>query len=376
MRSGIGSSQCSLPNALLAGISGYTELALREPLLPELARQFLRNVKELSDRAARLTSDMLAYARRPDLRRQPVSMEELLRSTAELVGRTLKLEVKLDLPLRTGGPPLVAAVSAEEMRHALLNLTMNARDALETPAPIVYGLRQELLALAKAGFPSDIPPGDYVVLEVADSGCGMAPEVLGQALDPFFTTKEVGSGTGLGLSLVARIMEGHNGILNIESSAGQGTRVSLYLPRWIETLGTPQEQPPFTWGEVLEPESTPGRRVLVVDDEQAVRDVVRRFLEIAGHEVTCASSGPEGVAWVAAGNPVDLVILDLMMPKEDGLGTFQRLRQVRADLPVLLCTGQPADDPSLQLPPDGLVGIMRKPFRMTELWYAVRQALR
>ena len=200
--------------------------------------------------------------------------------------------------------------------------------------------------------------------------------MLAQALDPFFTTKEVGRGTGLGLSLVTRIMEGHNGILNLESAPGRGTRVSMYLPRWVETSSTTQDVQPFSRGEVLEPETTPGRRVLVVDDEQAVRDVVRRFLEIAGHEVTCASSGPEGVAWVAAGNPVDLVILDLMMPKEDGLSTLQKLRQIRLDLPVLLCTGQHAEDPGFQLPPDGLVGIVRKPFRMTELWYAVRQALK
>src|SRR5262245_42338154 len=304
-------------NNLLAGISGYTELALREPGLPGLVRDFLDNVKGLAERAARLTSDMLAYARRPDLRRQPTSMEEVLRATAEFVTRTLKVEVALDLRRRPGDPPLVAAVAADELRQALINLALNARDALERPFPIVFRLSRALLAEEKPAFPANVPPGDYVVLEVADLGCGMAPEVLGQALDPFFTTKEVGRGTGLGLPLVLRIVEAHHGFLNIESAPGQGTCVGLYLPRWAEADRPGADGQAFRGGEVLEPEALPGHRILVVDDEDAVRDVVRRFLEIAGHQVTCVSSGAEAVAWVAAGRPADLVVLDLMMPGED-----------------------------------------------------------
>src|SRR5262249_52926811 len=132
----------------------------------------------------------------------------------------------------------------------------------------------------------------------------------------------------------------------------------------------------FAGGEVLEPEVLPGRRILVVDDEDAVRDVVRRFLEIAGHQVTCVSSGAEAVAWVAAGRPAALGGLDLVVPGGDGGTTYGQLRQLRADLPVLLCTGQLSDDPALKALRDGPVGLVRKPFRMTELWYAVRQALK
>jgi CheY-like chemotaxis protein len=128
-------------------------------------------------------------------------------------------------------------------------------------------------------------------------------------------------------------------------------------------------------GLVLEPESAPGFDILVVDDEEAVLDVVRRFLQIAGHTVTCVTSGQEAIELVRDGKPVDLVILDLMMPRENSATTFQRLRERRPDLPVLLCTGLIRDDAPAKLIEAGAAGLLRKPFRMTELWHAVKQAL-
>jgi CheY-like chemotaxis protein len=127
--------------------------------------------------------------------------------------------------------------------------------------------------------------------------------------------------------------------------------------------------------EVLEPESTPGRSILVIDDEEAVLDVVRRFLQIAGHRVTCATSLHDGLDLLGGPNGVDLVILDLMMPREDALSNFNALRQRRPGIPVLLCTGLPQADPAPELLRNGAVGLLRKPFRMNELWYAVKQGL-
>src|SRR5262249_8283994 len=158
------------------------------------------------------------------------------------------------------------------------------------------------------------PPGDYVLLQVEDEGGGMPPEVLNQALDPFFTTKEVGKGSGLGLPVVFGIVQGHQGVLTIDSVAGRGTCVSLYLPRLARGPGAGRRPARARDAGVVEPEAAPGRSILVVDDEEAVLDVVRRFLEIAGHRVTCAASGRAALERLAAGGPTDLVILDLMMP--------------------------------------------------------------
>jgi PAS domain S-box-containing protein len=366
-------------NNLLAGIQGYASLALREPGLTEPLREFLNFIVSLSDRAAGLTRQLLAFARKPALSRQPTRMEDLVRGTAELVTRTLHHEVRLEVePRDPGGEALTALADFNQLQQALVNLALNARDALAEAAPIVFRLRRALLAGERVAFPDHVPAGDYVVLEVVDTGCGMSPEVLSQALDPFFTTKEVGRGTGLGLPLVFGIVHGHQGFLTIESVPGQGTCVALYLPRLAgpAAVGGPGA---FEVGQVLEPESGPGRTILVVDDEEAVLDVVRRFLEIAGHTVLGAGTEKEALDLLGGGQAVDLIILDLMMPRAEGErsgdATFERLRQRFPGVPVLLCTGLLHTDKAPGLLQAGAAGLLRKPFRMNELWYAVAQAL-
>jgi two-component system cell cycle sensor histidine kinase/response regulator CckA len=296
--------------------------------------------------------------------------------------------VALDLAsLAADGQPLFVEADANQLQQVLVNLALNARDAVtergvlkgEAPAAgdgaaITFRLRHVVLAAERPAFPQHVPPGDYLLVQVADRGAGMTPEVLTQALDPFFTTKDVGRGTGLGLSMVFGIVQGHQGYLTIDTHPGQGTCVSLYLPRQRDEAEFVLAEPP-PGSELVEPEAVAGRSILVVDDEEAVLDVVRRFLQIAGHRVTCATSGQEALDLLAGGKSVDLVILDLMMPREDPTATFQRLRQRRPGVPVLFCTGLPQSDPVPALLSQPSVGIIRKPFRMNELWYSVKQAL-
>ena len=377
-------------NNLLAGISGYATLALREPGLTDSAREFTRNVLTLADRAARLTRQLLTYARKPELLRRPMALRDLVAGTAEMVRRTLWSEVGLEVAdAGPDGRPLAVVGDVNQLQQALVNLALNARDAVLTRRDeeakkggstadalgITFRLRHAAFEDPLSAFPQNVPPGDYAVLEVVDQGRGMTPEVLQQSIDPFYTTKEVGQGTGLGLSVVFGIVQGHQGYTTIESEPRRGTRVVLYLPR-LDTAAVPDPSPQgFEAGQVVEPETTPRRTILVVDDEEAVLDVVRRFLEIAGHEVAAVTSGEEAVEYLRRGGRADLVILDLMMPREDGAATFRRLRQIRAAVPVLVCTGLPQADPAPPPLAEGAAGILRKPFRMNELWYAVRQAL-
>jgi PAS domain S-box-containing protein len=361
-------------NNLLAGIQGYAALGLREPGLTPALKEFLQYVVQLTDRAANLTRQLLAYARKPALSRQPTRMEKLVRGTADLVRHTLRLEVELAVQEEgPGGEPLSALADANQLQQVLVNLALNARDAMSQPAPITFGLRHLPLERELPAFPENVPPGDYVLLEVKDRGQGMTPDVLSQALDPFFTTKDVGQGTGLGLPVAFGIVHGHQGFLTIDTEPGRGTTVGLYLPRLIGAVAA--AQPDFETGQVLEPESGPRRTILVVDDEEAVLDVVRRFLEIAGHQVLCAPTGAEALAVLDEGQAVDMVILDLMIPREEGSVTFTALRQRRPGLPVLLCTGLLQSDPAPQLLKEERVGLLRKPFRMNELWYAVNRSL-
>jgi PAS domain S-box-containing protein len=372
-------------NNLLAGINGYAYLGLREPDAGPTLREFLQNIVDLSERAATLTRQLLAFARKPALsrRRQPIA--DLVRNTADLIMRTLHKELALEMPTDEAAATLLVEADANQLQQAIVNLVLNARDALadrespdeETPAQpaMLMRLRHVVVHHEVVAFPQHVPPGDYVVLEVEDRGAGMPAQVLTQALDPFFTTKDVGQGTGLGLPMVFGIVQGHHGFLTIDSTAGRGTRVAIYLPRLIEPGGAADASGATYDTEVVEPESTPGQSILVIDDEAAVLDVVRRFLQIAGHRVTCATSCGEALERLTDDTEVDLVILDLMMPREDALTNFQNLRQRRPGIPVLLCTGLPQADPAPELLRSGAAGILRKPFRMNELWYAVKQGL-
>ena len=375
-------------NNLLAGINGYASLGLREPGADSAVREFFQSIVDLSERAALLTRQLLAFARKPALTRRPTAIPELVRNTAELVTRTMHQEVNLEIEeTAPDGALLIVEADANQLQQALINLALNARDAVKSremryPGAegmaaldgVTFRVRSATPGAVQPAFPQSVPPGQYVLIEVEDRGSGMTPEVLNQSLDPFFTTKEVGQGTGLGLPVVFGIVQGHQGYLTIHSEIGRGTRISLYLPRLLQPAGSERSRA-ATEPVLLEPEASPGYNILVVDDEEAVLDVVRRFLEIAGHRVTCATSGQQALETIRSGKPVDLVVLDLMMPRENSAVTFQALRDLKPQLPILLCTGLLRDDAPSELLHAGATGLLRKPFRMTELWHAVKQAL-
>jgi len=379
-------------NNLLAGINGYASLGLREPGLSAPIREFLENIANLSERAAALTRQLLAFARKPALERKPAALADLARATAELVRRTLHVEVTLEVQEKASdGRPLQAEADVNQLQQALINLALNARDATEVartragrsgpaletlpPLSILFRVSQKVLPGPRSAFPQSVPAGDYVVLEVADSGSGMMPEVLNQALDPFFTTKEVGQGTGLGLPMVFGIVQAHQGHITIDSTPGQGTRVALYLPRLASSAKRLEKGASATAGRAAEPERVSGKSILVVDDEESVLDVIRRFLEIAGHQVTCVATGKRATELLSSGQEFDLVILDLMMPRDDSKTTLARLRECRPELPILLCTGLPDADPAAQSLAADVAMMIRKPFRMNELWHAIQQVL-
>jgi len=358
-------------NNLLAGIQGYASLGLREPGLTPDVREFFDLIVQLSERAANLTRQLLAFARKPALSRKSTSMAKLLESTVDLVQRSLNVDVDLQIDLDAAGD--YAQADANQLQQVLINLALNARDSMLKPSlkPIFFRLKRSVLRGVIPAFPQNIPAGDYLVLEVQDFGSGMPPEVLAQALDPFFTTKDVGQGTGLGLAVAFGIVSGHQGFLAIQSMVGLGTTVRIYLPRLasgFETGSVPELL-------LIEPEKLPGRDILVIDDEQAVLDVIRRFLEIAGHTVTAATNATDAVEIARTGYKPDLAILDLMIPREDGAANVRRLREVWPGLRILFCTGLVQDDQAAPLLAEDASQLLRKPFRMNELWHAVETAM-
>lgn len=373
-------------NNLLAGINGYASLALREPNGNEATGEFLNNIVALSERAALLTRQLLAFARKPALIRQPTEITELVRATVELIRRTLHQNVLLEVSLGGEDPSLIVDTDGNQLQQALVNLAVNARDAIrdrEKDHPPVPGEPDRTFVTVRLagvrligeilGVPQNVPPGEYALLQVLDQGCGMTPSVLSQAVDPFFTTKDVGKGTGLGLAVVFGIVQGHQGYLQIDSSPNLGTTISIYLPRIKEPMPVPtliadpaSQEPVATFKKPID--------ILVIDDEHAVLDVVRRYLEISGHHVCAVPSGKEALLLLHRNRNFGLVILDLMIPAEDAGTTFTEIQRLIPQVPVLVCSGLPESDPAPRLLQLGAVAILRKPFRLRELLEAVQTA--
>ena len=353
-------------NNILTGIMGYAGLALSHGEEKQSRDEFLEAVLSLAQRAAVLTKQMLAYARRSPVNRRPLSVADLCRGTVELVERTLHQTVAVEGIDDDGALRIDADVS--QIEQVLLNLILNARDAMEPGGIVTIAARCENLTTSMAGFPENVPPGDYVHLEVRDRGHGMSPEIMSRAFDPFFTTRPVGKGTGMGLSVAMAIVRDHLGFLTIESTLGSGTVVGVFLPRLLEHGEEDTPEDPS-----IEPEPVRPARILVHDDEAAVLDVVRRYLEAAGHQVLGARDETEALELARGSDSIDMAIVDNVPSSLETGGLIGQILELRPQLPLLICTGQPLEDSVIQ--PGSRQRVLRKPFRMNELGFAVQELL-
>lgn len=329
-------------NNLLTAILG-TARALERDLGPRADGRSLRLIGAIVaavQRGARLNASLLAFARRQPLMLATVDTNALLRDFLPLLRRAMDETIAVELALDNSVPACLA--DAGQLEAALLNLAINARDAMPCGGTIRIATRRAWLqAQALAGNP-DARPGPYVAIEIRDTGQGMAPEVLDRAFEPFFTTKPVGQGTGLGLSQVFGFMRQIGGHVAIQSAPGQGTAVVLYLP-----LGPAIEE--ARGGTLLPPASTPmtaakGVSVLVVEDDPAVRAVATDILRNAGMDVLAAPDGPTALALLRDGARVDILFSDIVMPGGmSGVELAREARRLHPTIAVLLASGYAAD---------------------------------
>jgi PAS domain S-box-containing protein len=308
----------------------------------------LKSMDTLLHAAARgrdLVKGLTDFARKDLPEPQPLDLNEVVGKEAALLQRTTLQKVAVDLELAEGLPLVMGDPSA--ISNALMNLCINALDAMPD------GGRLRLATRAGAGGTAE--------LVVRDTGHGMPPEVLTRALEPFYTTKPAGKGTGLGLALVYGVMKAHGGRVDLRSDPGQGTEITLVFPGYQAEVPAGGDIPPESEGR--------GRRlrILLVDDDDLVRGTVPVMLEALGHEVLVASGGPEALGRLEAGFRPDLVLLDLSMPGMDGEETLKRLRVLRPDLPVLLATGYQDERGDRILEQGAHVGLIMKPFTLLDL---------
>jgi PAS domain S-box-containing protein len=327
-------------------------------------RRFADNARRAAERGARLTQQLLAFSRRQRLTPESVDLPRLLGEIGDLLTRAVGASVILDTSLAADLPP--AFVDPTQIELVLLNLAINARDAMEGGGHLtISGFAVPSVPLELA---EELAPGSYVAIAVTDTGSGMTPEVRERAFEPFFTTKEQGKGTGLGLSQVYGFVRQSGGAVALRSAPGHGTTVTLYLPHAETAPAVEQVE-----GVEL---PTPLRHasILVVDDDDDVRDLVVAMLEELGYRVTAAADGRIALDLLTRNSPYDLLLADVVMPGLSGMDVVHAARERGLTPRVLFATGY-ADLGTYR---PGLEGedMIRKPYRMADLAARVDRALR
>jgi DNA-binding response OmpR family regulator len=346
-------------NNILASMTGYIHLARRMTPDKEL-RSLLERALAAAERGKRLTARLLAFLRSEHLPTTSIDVRALVLGMSEWMRQTVGSSIAVDVNAPIA--QCVAQTDSSQLELAILNLVLNARDAM--PAGGSVSIAVSLRRLDEKN--GDLEPGEYVVLAVSDSGTGMTAEVAARAFDPFFTTKPLGRGTGLGLAQVYYVARHSGGTARIISVDGEGTTVEVWLAG-----GQPDEvRAPEAEGEIT---AGQGEHILLVDDEHDIRSTLARLLSESGYSVETAESGADALAFVARRKP-DLLLLDYAMAGMTGLDVAKTVREKHPRQAILFMSGF-ADTTALEedLP---AARLLRKPFRNEELFTAIRKALR
>jgi PAS domain S-box-containing protein len=342
-------------NNLLMAVLGSLELIRKRlPDDPKLMA-LLENAVQGAQRGTMLTKRMLAFARRQELKLERINIPELVRGMSDLLQRALVPSIAIETRFPLILKPILA--DANQLEMALLNLAVNARDAMPEGGQIVIAAREEIIP---AGHVGGLKPGPYAYLTVTDTGVGMDRATLSRALEPFFTTKGPGKGTGLGLPMVHGLAEQFGGRFNLQSRLGEGTTAELWLPvAETKTDTIEQDQPPPSEVEKKHPSLV----VVAVDDDLLVLTNTIGMLEDLGHTVIPASSGKEALKILRHEVSIDLVITDQVMPQMTGLQLAEAIKEEWPDLPILIASG------FAEMPAGGGANFPRlsKPFSQAEL---------
>ena len=356
-------------NNLLATVMGNAELAMMT--LPEdaKARQMLQRIVTASVTATGLCNQMLTYAGRGASSIETLDCNALVRELGELLKVALSKKVSLVYDLHE--TPLGVLADRSQLRQVVMNLITNASDALgDSEGRVVIGTSASTYSCEDPELRhtnSTLAPGEYMRVWVTDTGIGMSPTTQAKIFDPFFTTKT--GGRGLGLAVVQGIVQSHRGAISVESAPGAGTTFSVLLPR----VALPDDDPLMVPEGGTDP---PSGRILVVDDEYPVREVLVGALEHAGYSVVEACDGQEAVdVFRREGNSIDCVLLDLSMPKLDGEEVFAELREIRSDVRVILSSGFTEQEMMNRFQGAGLAGVVQKPTQIHVLLARVAEAL-
>ena len=356
-------------NNILTVIIGMTELLSDELAGNAELKPIVDAVDEAASRGAQLTQRMLAFARKQPLQSRTLDLNDVVARSVKLLARVLGEHITVKTSLAEDLWKALADPS--QLEDTILNLAVNARDAMPKGGQLLIETANAVLDEQYAAHNLEVTAGDYVAVSITDSGSGMPPEVLERVFEPFFTTKAAGQGTGLGLSMVYGFVKQSRGHVKIYSEVGHGTRVTLYLPRAVASEREEQRTPAQAKADLGGHET-----ILVVEDNEAVRRVAVNILKGLGYQVREAADGPNALALLKAPGAIDLLFTDLIMPKGmDGQELLRHARALRPGIRALFTSGYSEHFLKGRGPTAVGVALLSKPYRTQKLAEAVRDAL-
>ena len=353
-----------LNNALTA-IAGYAELALGELKAETIARADVEEIRRAAERAGSVTRQLLAFSRKQLIEARVFDLNETVAAIARLLSRLLGPDVRVSPHLASAAVPVRA--DPGQVEQAIINLAVNARDAMPAGGEITLTTSREAIDDEFARTHVPMTPGQYALLRVADTGHGMTHEVQARIFEPFFTTKEIGKGTGLGLSLVYGTLKRSGGFIFVDSEVGRGTTFNLYFP--AAQFEAPAPGPPAGRSARARGNET----VLVVEDETSVRNLIASALKNDGYDLLLAGSAEEAMSIAdTLDAPIDLLLTDAILPGRSGVELVEELTKRRPGLRVLLMSGYTEETLSM----GSGMALLQKPFTPRELRERIREALR
>ncbi len=353
-------------NNLLAGILGEANMLKLEAPAGSATCAAAKTIEEAATKMANLTRQLMGFARRGKYQVVPVDIHATIREAVGLLERGISKDIELTLSLDADAPVVVG--DPNQMEQIMLNLAINARDAMPSGGQLTFRTRTVKLDAAFCQDHPDVKPGQFLRIDVTDTGYGIPVAIQERIFDPYFTTKAQGTGTGMGLATVYGIVKNHGGAVDVASTEGAETTFTVFLPCAPEQTVSPTGKEP-----AAKPVST-RTRVLLVDDEEMLRNVVSRMLRRLNCDVVTAENGKEAVDYYSEhGTEVDLVILDMMMPVMGGRDCFRALMAMDPEVKVLLSTGSALEGQAQEIITEGVLGFVQKPYRLEDLGKQVQE---
>jgi PAS domain S-box-containing protein len=357
-------------NNLLGGMLGYLSIMKTHLYPADRIYRYVELIEKAGERAANLTNQLLAFSRKGKYEIAPVNINESIRNVLNILERTTNKNIEISCSMGDNIPRIEG--DPTQIEQTIMNICVNAADAMPNGGKLQ--IETELVHLDKT-FSATHPganPGNYIHITISDTGQGMDKETLSKIFEPFFTTKEKDKGTGLGMSMVYGIVKNHGGYINVYSEAGKGTIFNIYFPPLMKKLVEVEKEAKTQTESVATGQET----ILVVDDEDIIRNMLQEVLEGMGYTVLLADNGEDALKlYRGRCNDIDLVIIDMIMPKMGGKETYLALKKINPDIKTILASGFSQDTVVREILGAGVNGFIHKPFTTTELSKKIREVL-